>query len=347
MIGVGLERKYKPKGRKSASKHSNKSKKHMKPSHHPEQSIPVWPMYLLLVVLVAVYIFARSTGPLVLIVIVIIIVMEVVNVIRSESSKKGLLELAIAVAAVLLIWAILIVALGTTTPLDVVPSCSMLPKLNVGDMIIVQNSGISGIHATTVNVSKNAMDAYLNKTSTSTYECIAYDPSNPSRVSQYVLPGYSVGLYSYDTSSGTYTINANQSHNLIQFNCGTAQVMYKNGTAATEAYTSSITVNGTVIHENLNNSVLVYKTEPSDLFYKEGDRYVVHRAYAVINAQGAYYVLTKGDNNPGLDIQYMNVPPGTKYIEGKVISSIPYIGYIKIILSGLREGAGCNSVVLH
>ncbi len=309
--------------------------------------IPVWPMYLLLVALVAAYIVVRSTGPLVLLVVVIIIIIESVNVVRSDSSRKGLIEVLVAVAVVLAIWAVLIVALGTTTPLDVVPSCSMLPKLHVGDMIVVQNSGVNSISATRVSVSRQAMDAYINKTASSTYECTAYNPADPSAVSQYVLPGYSVGLYSYNLSSGTYRANIDQSNNLIQFNCGTAQIVYSNGTTMEEAYTTSITVNGTTISEDLNNSVVVYSTVPSDLFYKEGDRYIVHRAYAVIDAQGTYYVLTKGDNNPGLDIQYMNVPPDASHINGRVVLAIPYLGYIKIALSGISPGSGCNYAVKH
>ena len=95
-----------------------------------------------------------------------------------------------------------------------------------------------------------------------------------------------------------------------------------------------------------NDSVVVYQTVPQDQFYKYGDTYVVHRVYALVNVSGTYYVLTKGDNNPGLDIQYFNIPPNLTYVEGKVIGSVPFVGYLKLILSNnFVEPAGCNTTV--
>jgi hypothetical protein len=92
--------------------------------------------------------------------------------------------------------------------------------------------------------------------------------------------------------------------------------------------------------------VVVYATIPQDYFYQLGDGYIVHRAYAVINASGNYYVLTKGDNNPGLDLQYGNYPAKLNQIQGKVLYSIPYLGYLKLVLSNsFSEPSGCNSTL--
>jgi len=105
---------------------------------------------------------------------------------------------------------------------------------------------------------------------------------------------------------------------------------------------------GTTIIGDMNNSVVVYKTIPQDSFYQEGDSYIVHRVYAVINASGNYYIMTKGDNNPGLDMQYGNYLIPFKDIEGKVIASVPYIGYLKLILSNsFSQPTGCNFVTQH
>jgi hypothetical protein len=95
-----------------------------------------------------------------------------------------------------------------------------------------------------------------------------------------------------------------------------------------------------------NNSVVVYQTTPSDQFYKYGDSYIVHRLYAVINASGSYYVLTKGDNNPGLDMQFGNYPASLNALQGKSIASVPYLGYIKLIFTqSYTEPAGCNATL--
>lgn len=325
------------KPKKNISKKTIKAEKHQ---------IPIWPMYLLLIVFVGIYIIYRSTGPLLFITILIIVVIEIVNVLRGDTRKRGILELLVAVVAIAIIWGVLVLALGTSAPLDVVPSCSMLPNLHVGDLIIVQNSGIQNIHATKINITQKAMNLFINNISENAYDCLAYNPNNPTQISNYLLPGYKVSLYRHNLKAGIFSKDNNQSGNVIHFNCGITQIQYKNGTKRYEAYTKSITINNKTISEDQNNSIIVYETVPSDLFYRMGDRLIVHRAYVILNSSGNYYILTKGDNNPGLDVQYNNMPPNISHIKGKVLFVIPYIGYIKIALSGISSGAGCNKVTL-
>lgn len=332
---------------KSKNKKIEKNKSSQKITEDKKNQIPIWPMYILLLVFVGIYIIYRSTGPLLFITILIILIIEIVNVLRGDSSKKGILELLIALAAVAIVWGALILALGTSTPLDVVPSCSMLPNLQVGDLILVQNSGIQNIHATKINITQNAMNALINNISNNSYACLAYNPNDPTQVSKYLFPGYKIALYKHNIQTNIFSRDTNQSKNIIHFNCGITQTEYKNNTKRYMAYTKSITINNTTISENQNNSIVVYKTVPQDLFYKMGDHLIVHRAYAILNVSGNYSVLTKGDNNPGLDIQYSNIPPNTSRINGKVIFVIPYLGYIKLALSGIPSGSGCNRIILN
>ena len=62
------------------------------------------------------------------------------------------------------------------------------------------------------------------------------------------------------------------------------KLQFSNGTTGNEVYTSAITIAGTTIIGDANNTRVVYQTVPEDAFYKLGDRYIVHRVYAVINA---------------------------------------------------------------
>ena len=168
------------------------------------------------------------------------------------------------------------------------------------------------------------------------------DASQP----QLLEPGYAVGLYQ-STSSGSALISPDNQTGPITYTCGIRNVQFSNGTVENESYTASITVAGTTIIGDNNNTVVVYRTIPGDSFYGMGDEYIVHRVYAVINAAGSYYVLTKGDNNAGLDIQYGNYPANESYVEGRVIASIPYLGYLKLILSNqFSEPSGCNSFAI-
>ena len=124
--------------------------------------------------------------------------------------------------------------------------------------------------------------------------------------------------------------------------------MFSNGTVKSEAYTTAITIGNTTIRGDANNSVVVYGTVPGDLFRSYGDAYIVHRVYAVLRTGSTYFVLTKGDNNPGLDMQYSNYPASASSLQGIVVASIPYIGYLKLALSGsFTEPTGCNYTTLH
>ncbi len=313
--------------------------------------ITTWPLYIILIISFLLYILYQQVqtlailfGTLTFIIILIIIILEVIISSKEQGKLKNAIEIVVAIIIVIGIWLGLRFILNTPYPIDAVPSCSMLPALQRGDMIILQGVKPSGIKANVVDVTGAEMQNMLNNIANESLECIAYKiTGNTANISQQVRPGYSIGLFKESNNGGSIVPNSSQAGNLVKYQCGIANVTYSNGTKIKEAYTKAIIIGNTIISGDLNNSIIVYKTEPQDLFYKEGDTYVVHRAYAIINASGNYYYLTKGDNNPGLDIQYQNYPASQKDIEGKVIAAIPYIGYLKLILSGtLSQPAGCN-----
>ena len=78
---------------------------------------------------------------------------------------------------------------------------------------------------------------------------------------------------------------------------------------------------------------------------------IVHRTMFEINADGKVYYLTRGDNNPILDLQVYDysrdlgnspVPSGNS--RGKVILRVPYLGYFKLFISGyLQEDSQCKT----
>jgi signal peptidase I len=331
--------------------------KHQKPKEAKKEKhgINTLPIYVALIVMFALFIyFQRDSavsailGIALFMVIVILILIEVTNGIKEEGFKRNAIEIIAAVLIVVVFWFSLKALLHTSYPLDVVPSCSMLPQLKRGDLILLQ--GVNNITRISAPVIKLNASSYSNVTldiQKEALSCVAYKQvGNRIAVSSMALPGYSIGLFS-TANGGEIVPNAYQSGNPIQYTCGTATIKYDNGTTASEAYTTAVTINRTTISNDRNNSVVVYATVPGDYFYQLGDSYIVHRVYAVISSNGNYLVLTKGDNNPGLDIQYGNYPANATSIEGKVIYSIPYLGYLKLILSNsFTEPAGCNSTVV-
>lgn len=319
-----------------------------------KNTITTWPLYIVLVAAFVLYIAYQGNqslaiifGVITFVVLVALIGLEVVNGSRESGKLRSILEIIAAIAIVLVLWFALKAILHTNYPIDAVPSCSMLPALQRGDMIVLQGVSAGAIKAPQVQVTKSDVQNMISNMASESLECVAYQINgNRLNISQIVLPGYSVGLFrSEPNGNGAIIPYANQT-GLIRYMCGAANVTFSNGTTMKEAYTKSITIGGTTINGDRNNSIIVYKTTPQDSFYQEGDSYIVHRVYAILNASGAYYYLTKGDNNPGLDIQYQNYPANQSYVEGKVIGTIPFLGYLKLILSGtLSQPAGCGSTL--
>ncbi len=312
--------------------------------------ITTWPIYVLFVAFMAAYILSQGSllslvfGVLAFFILVVLLVIEFVVSGKQEGYTKSVMEIAVAVAVIALFWVSLRYILNTSDPIDVVPSCSMLPSLQRGDLIVLQGVNISAIKAPVVDVSRQDLNAMLSSIQSENLVCLSYANG---RVSQIEQPGSTLGLFKF-RGSAYEQVSGQPESNLVQYKCGYQRVLFSNGTVENEAYTKSISIGGVELSENLNNSVVVYRTVPGDYFYSLGDTFIVHRIYAVLNASGSYYLLTKGDNNPSLDIQYMNLPVNFSMVGGRSILSIPYLGYMKIILSGqLLQPQGCNSTVLH
>jgi signal peptidase I len=342
-----LQKRKNAKNAKTAKKEGKGNKDNLK----------VWPLYLMIAVALILYVvlqrirvLAIVLGVVIFFLIIIAIVLEVIGGGNDIGYKKSIAEIVVAVVAVILFWYGLQFFLGTSSPIDVVPSCSMLPYLHRGDMIFLHGvSSVSQIKAPVVDVTSSQMAKMLSSPNSESLSCIAYRTnSTGTYIRQTLAPGYTVGLI--EDINGVYRLvsRSEQQSNLVQYSCETKEVRLSSGQILNEAYTTSITINNKTITGDRNNSIIVYSTKPGDLFYSEGDSYIVHRAYAVLNDSGNYYILTKGDNNPGLDIQYGNYPPNMTDVAGKVIGAVPYLGYLKLIISGdLVVPQGCNSTVLH
>ena len=305
---------------------------------------------VLYVLLERIRILAITLGIVTFFLIIIAIVLELISGKNEVGYKKSILEIAVAIIVVVVLWYGLKFFLATNNPIDVVPSCSMLPYLHRGDMIFLHGvSSISQIKAPIIDVTSSQISRVLSSPDSESLSCVAYiTNASGTYIRQTLAPGYKVGLI--EDSNGVYRLVSKQeeSGNVVQYTCGTREVKLSTGQILNEAYTTSITVNNRTIAGDRNNSIVVYGTRPGDLFYEEGDAYVVHRVYAILNDSGDYYVLTKGDNNPGLDIQYGNYPPNMSQVQGKAVGVIPYLGYLKLIISGnLVVPQGCNSTVIH
>jgi len=323
--------------------------------------MPVWPYYVIFILLILLY---AKTGNIALgilsfLMIVVILYVEAKTSVKAEGTKKTVVDIAVAIGAALVLWVLLMLVLHTYSPLDAVASCSMLPTLQRGDLVVL--SGITNFtqfidthHIPVINMTSQEFSYFESNINNEFLTYYAYMNGNKSYISEIVpSTGYNIGLYntkclstySYLGQQSNYykCYVASQSGNLIKYNYGIGK-MYLNGKIVNIVYTSSITIGNETIYENYSNPIIVYRTTSSDSF--SGD--IIHRVYAAIDVNGKYYMLTKGDNNPGLDIEFSNYPPGESSVVGYNIASVPVIGYLKLVLSGeFATPSGCNQTIIH
>ncbi|MGC8699735.1 MAG: hypothetical protein ACP5RK_01900 [Candidatus Micrarchaeia archaeon] len=337
-----------------------------KPEKNPakrrgKKQMPMWPFYALLVLLVLLYALHNSfiLGVLIFLVIMFILFLEVKISVATEGKKKSVVDIIVALAAVLIFWFALIIILQTSSPIDTVASCSMLPTLHRGDLVVLHGIGNPAIFAKShdipiVNMSKAEFQSLESNMQNEFLSYYAYY-ENKSRITSIVPIGssYSIGLYNnyciyklsyFGEQNKIYTCYVgSQDNNIIKYNYSIGNVVV-GGKEYNIIYTSSIDINNISISQNFSNPIIVYRTTSRDYF--SGD--IIHRVYAMLNVSGSYYFLTMGDNNPGLDIEFANYPPSSSNVLGYVVGDIPVLGYIKLIISGqFGAVAGCNQTILR
>jgi len=355
--GVGMQ---KEKTRKTQTK--TKAKEAQKARHERKG---MWLLYAILLLFLLAYAITKQAvfGICFAAIFIIVIILETKQSIKSEGAKKTAIETAEAVAAVVAIWLIAIIVLGTTSPIDVVPSCSMLPTLRVGDLVVLMHISnmqqfLSSHNIPVVNVSESTYSNMLSHINDEFVSFYAYLYGNESKITDILANGekYNIGLYntkclayySYIGQQRNFykcmISNSTQQSNLIKYNYKIGKVQINNKTYSI-VETSSIEIGNETIYENYSNPIIVYRTLPNDTF--SGD--IVHRVFAAIHIENTseYYLLTKGDNNPALDLQFGNYPVSSDEVVGTVIAKIPWLGYVTLALKGGIDTAGCNQTIQH
>jgi len=321
-----------------------------------------WILYVLLAVIIVVYAATGSAifGAIALLLIAMIIVFEVSTSLKSEGLRKSMTDVASAIGAALLVWALLIFILHTSAPVDAVSSCSMLPELQRGDLVLLHGidnvtSFIRDTKVPIVEVSKSDFQNMQNSISNEFLAYFAYFKGNKSAIS-YIIPNnlaYEVGLYNTACLSAKgfsgkqsqfyqcLVPESAQNNNLIRYSYSVGKIADSNRTFDA-IYTSRISIGGRNITANLSNPIIIYETTGRDAFSGS----IIHRLYAILNVSGSYYFLTKGDNNQALDIEFANYPINQSSVLGYVVAQVPLIGYVKLLLSGqIAVPAGCNQVL--
>lgn len=299
---------------------------------------------LLFVLVFVVFILTKNVifGVLTLALMLWVVFNEVNTGIKNYGWKHEVIDTIVSVAIVLVFWFGLCFILNTGAPISAVASCSMLPNLERGDMVIVQGTEIN---AYKIEMSKSEFEQMSKMETTVKYG-----------ETKLLVMG---SMYSYCNSL------ANSQNELCTAFKNTPELFVENKGPLTFYYSkctidfkkegkeyyvpcvTSVSYKGEEYPVSLKHDTIVYRPEKGTYFSYVGD--IIHRAYFEIDVEGEKYYLAKGDNNPVLDIQIYdysyalgNLPASN--VHGKLIARIPYIGHLKLLLSALfTPDSQCNT----
>lgn len=283
-------------------------------------------------------------GLLVGMAIVWVVLLEFVLGAKAHGIVNELKETLIALVLALLVWFGSGFLLQTSSPLNAIVSCSMLPHLDRGDMVILNGDRVQAPQA--------GIPALPDLTNAQVYQ------------NGKLIGTVKGSIYSYCSQMGrdssplcqsfiTFPDEYTEVHGPLTFGYGTCQVIFpKTGQLQSAPCVLWLQVNGTKYYTNLSDDVVVYQPEPDEYYARVGD--IIHRAYIRLKADdtGTVYFLTKGDNNPIFDIQAYdentdsaNRPVELTRSKGRVMFDIPYLGYLKLFISpnAILTPNGCDS----
>jgi signal peptidase I len=276
---------------------------------------------------------------LVVVEIFVFVGMEVKEGAEKHGWKHEALDTLIALVVAVAAWYCASFILNTSSPISAVVSCSMLPNLQRGDFVIVQGAPV---RAYDISMSPEELASltdratvFYNGTNTSIdgslfAYCLSYNAS--------VCSAFKHSPESIVEQKGAFT-----------YRYEACPISFSSGQNFYEPCVRSVTFHGQEFLTNFSNDVIVYQPPKSDVYASIGD--IVHRAMFRINVDGSYYYLTRGDNNPILDIQVYdyangasNHPVPAQNARGKMVVRVPLLGYFKLFISGfLQEDPQCKT----
>jgi hypothetical protein len=278
-------------------------------------AVPVLPILLGIVIAAEIFFFVGF---------------EVKEGVKKHGWKHEVLDTLAALAIAVLIWYGAGFLLNTESPVSGVVSCSMLPNLQRGDFVFVQGAEVK---AYDIEMTRGQLES-LNQPAHITYG------NNSATIDGSIFP-YCVSNRNSDMCN-EFVENPDtfkEEKGAFTYRYERCHLAFKDGTEAYQPCVKSVEFEGTEYLTNFSNDVIIFQPPKEDFYSLIGD--IVHRTFFRINVDGEYYYLTRGDNNPFLDLQaydygtgMMNRPVPEEYLRGKVIGRLPFLGYFKLFISG-------------
>jgi signal peptidase I len=273
--------------------------------------------------------------------IVFFVTLEVRDGAQEHGWKHEVMDTLVALVVAVGIWFGASLLLNTGTPLSAVVSCSMLPNLQRGDFVVVQGAPV---RAHEISMTAEELDSLTSSRSEITYG--EKNASLDGSLFTYCLSDPYGELCSAYRSSPQSVVEKKGAFTYRYERCN---LTLTNGTGGSMPCLKSVTFKGEEYLTDFSNDVVVYQPSQGDVYSQIGD--IVHRVMFKISVGNETYYLTRGDNNPILDMQVydygsgrLNHPIPQKGLRGKVIGRIPLLGYFKLFLSGyFQEDSQCRT----
>src|SRR3989338_8127565 len=258
---------------------------------------------------------------------------------KAHGWKNELWETGLALLLAVVIWFGAGFVLQTPSPLNAIVSCSMLPHLQRGDMVVLSGDRLSA-----------PLEEIKSLEGIGTAE--VYEDGNrvatvPGSIYSYCAQRQGSQMCnSFVTNPSSYT----EKHGELAIGYEKCGIIYpKTGQKQSGPCVSYLEVNGRQYQTNLANDIGVYQPNPGEYYSRVGD--IIHRAFIKLKVGSQVYFLTKGDNNPIFDIQVYDEKTGTgnrpveiERSRGRVLFTIPIVGYLKLFISpgAILTPEGCD-----
>jgi signal peptidase I len=283
-----------------------------------------------------------ALGMIIAIEIFLMVGLEIKAGAKEYGWEHEVIDTLVALLVAVAIWISASVMLNTSSPISGVVSCSMLPNLYRGDFVILQGADIDAYE---IKMSKSEFSNLSSHTSV-----ISYNGTNKTiKGSAY---SYCM-LHRYEDICKGFINNPEQLTEVggpFTYHYSKCKIDYsKDNIRSFGPCLRSVEFEEKEYLVNYSNNIIVYESDPGNLFYSVGD--IVHRVLFKIKVANETYYVTRGDNNPIMDTQMYignlgNSPIPERNVKGKVLFRIPLLGYFKLFIAGFyKEDSQCNMLL--
>ncbi len=273
-----------------------------------------------------------------------LVFLEIKYGVKKRGWKHEIVDTLIAIGIAIAIWFAAQAVLGTSAPVSGVVSCSMLPELERGDFVVVQGGEIT---VPEIEITEAELYQITNGPFVVTGDGTEQTFNRPFHTFCLCNPNHETCKKFMSSESGFYETAGPVTYHYVWCSRN-----YKTGEQERMRCVDYIEIKNRKFYvADENNDVIVYAPRSTDLYSRVGD--IVHRSVVRLKAGDSVYYLTGGDNNPVLDNQVYdclggigNQPVTERNVKGKVITRIPYLGYLKLFISGFwSEDEQCGWIL--